>query len=746
MVKRAVLLKAIYLCATLLVAGALLYAILPGPLAGISTGGLMAFVVALLFVLLVVAGLLSRARVGELERKNLLLEEVLATKSTVLFCHFDKQLTLSRIVFKPTASISQFRPLAMGKRLPDVLPSDHPFVADCEKALAGQHVTSERIIGNRPYLCHSFPEKNAFNRIVGVSCIAIDQSEAARLNAQLSLAGKVVDSAGEAIIVSDARRKVLSVNQAFKRITGFNPSEVVGCRFFAAGSFAMPFGQLRELVTALREKGQWEGEVTGKRKNGESYSAKLQVSTIRDKDVLTHYLVTFVDISGIKQSQEELRYIAHHDHLTGMPNRRLFLDRLDLAIKRARRRGSLLALYFIDLDNFKIINDAFGHKVGDDLLAHVAKELSNTLRETDTIARFAGDEFTVVVEDVKDNKEIIAIAQKILQCFEQPFEVDGQVVEAGASVGISVFPEDGDTVDELISSADAAMYQAKESGKKRYFYLNEFLHKGANAMLIYPSELRMAIVKRQFELLYQPQVNLSTGRVVGCEALIRWHHHGKEVLLPSEFLPFAEEKGLINDIGAWVARTAISQFAEWRSKGMDLSAIAMNVSSGQMDETRLLETIGETLNDTGMSPDTVTLEIPELVALTDMRRTRKFIKNAARLNLRCAIDEFGSTGESYSVMKDLSVDLIKLDQKLLRASTSRNDVRALLSAIVALSRLLKFEVSAVGVEHLSQLDKLTELGFNLAQGYYFAKPMTAEQFATFYASYDRGDFTLTSAG
>ncbi len=545
----------------------------------------------------------------------------------------------------------------------------------------------------------------------------------------LRLAAKVFDSSVEGILITDADSRIVTVNRAFTHITGFQAEDAIGKtpKLLSSGKHNPDF--YINMWRLLKENGQWRGEIWNRRKNGETYLEWLTISAVRnDKGETVNYVAVFSDITSRKLAEERLNYLANHDALTGLPNRVLFLERLDLGLARAHRTQKMVAVMFFDLDRFKIINDTLGHSVGDQLLQEVATRVRGCLREDDTVARLGGDEFTVILEGINEDKYVAMVAQKIIDILAKPFKLVGQEVFVTASVGISVYPNDGEDPHSLVRHADVAMYRAKEMGKNNYQFFKTEMNTRAFERLTLENNLRRALERNEFELHYQPQLDLASGDVVGAEALIRWRHPELGLVSPDRFIPIAEETGLIIPIGEWVLRTACAQNKAWQRAGFAPLHVAVNLSGRQFKQKDLLRMIERAFAETGLDPAFLELEITESVIMEHADETIATLACMKTMGFQLSIDDFGTGYSSLSYLKRFPIDTLKIDRSFVHDITTDQDDAAITTAVIALAHSLNLKVIAEGVENGEQLEFLRAQGCDMIQGYHFSRPMTVEAF------------------
>jgi diguanylate cyclase (GGDEF)-like protein len=431
------------------------------------------------------------------------------------------------------------------------------------------------------------------------------------------------------------------------------------------------------------------------------------------------------DISNIKQSQQQLEYLANYDALTGLGNRNLFLTQLKVGIERAARHRRGLALIFIDLDNFKVINDTLGHDVGDQLLSEVARRLKICVRQEDTVCRLGGDEFTVYVEDFADPQLLVSTAQRLVQAVSEPYQITGHDIFVTASIGISTYPNDGATISELVKNADVAMYKVKEQGRNGFQFFREDMNARAFERLVFVSGLRRALERNEFRLVYQPQVDLTDRRTRGAECLLRWNHPDLGEVSPGSFVPVAEETGLIVPIGAWVFRSVCEQLRRWG--GLRSPArISVNLSARQFRQPDLVDAIRSAVTEAGVSAAMLGVEVTESALIDDPEKASVTLSRLKDMGLAISIDDFGTGYSSLSYLKRFPIDCLKIDRTFVRDIATDPDDAAIVTAIITMAQSLKLDVVAEGVENQEQLDFLRARGCAAAQGFFFSRPLPAE--------------------
>ena len=547
---------------------------------------------------------------------------------------------------------------------------------------------------------------------------------------KLRQAAKVFESTTEGVMVTNLTGDIIAVNQAFSDITGYPEDEVLGCnaQVLKSGHHDALFYQAMWAV--LTQLGRWQGEIWNRRKSGEIYPEWLTISTVKDQvGQLTNYVGVFSDISHIKHAEAKLDFLAYHDPLTSLPNRLLLNDRLEHAIQRAKREATHLAVLFIDLDQFKTVNDSLGHPVGDQLLQRAATLLKSCVREEDTVARLGGDEFVVLLEQLGDTRLAAEIAKKILVTLTQPHELDGHTLVVSGSIGISTYPTDGSDATTLLRNADTAMYRSKEEGRNTFCLYSAELTRSARERLTLETDLRRALKNQEFVLHYQPQVDVASGAVIGAEALVRWNHPKSGLISPARFIPVAEESGLILPLGAWVLEAACMQFQAWQAQGLPSFTLAVNLSPRQFRQIDLTHQVKHILTATGMPPHLLELEITEGAIMERGEHARDLLRALKSLGIQLAIDDFGTGYSSLAYLRRFPINVLKIDQSFMHDIPAESGAMEIAATIVAMARNLHLQVLAEGVETEAQLAFLQAQGCDYAQGYLHSRPLAADAFA-----------------
>lgn len=542
------------------------------------------------------------------------------------------------------------------------------------------------------------------------------------------IAAKVFETTGEAILITDINHNIVEINPAFTHITGYQREEIVGKnpRLLKSGRHGPDF--YRGIWQTLNKKGQWQGEIWDRRKNGEIYPKWLSLSVVCDeKDKITHYVAIFSDISSVKRSEENLWRITHYDFLTGLPNRLLFRDRLKQAILHGERYQQLVALLFLDLDGFKYINDSLGHSVGDQLLVEVTRRLNQNLRKTDTVSRLGGDEFTVIVSEAVSLEAVANVAEKLLTIIAEPFYLCGQYIHLTTSMGIAIYPTDGRDVDMLLKNADIAMYHAKEKSKNCFSFFADEMNSRAMNRLQLESKLRQAIDNEELCLYFQPRLDLLTGQITSAEVLLRWHHQELGWISPAEFIPLAEERGLIIPLGFWVLRKTIEKIKTWQTCLSHSVRLAVNLSAKQFHQPDLVTHIANLLSEYAVSSSLLEVELTETSIMRETEKGDK-LREIKNLGIHIAIDDFGTGYSSLNYLKRFPIDSLKIDRSFVHDIPQDRDSIAICKAIIAMAHSMNLAVVAEGVETQAQLDFFRQQHCNEVQGFYLYPPLPEDEF------------------
>ncbi len=569
------------------------------------------------------------------------------------------------------------------------------------------------------------PVRDAQGRTTHFIAVKEDITVRKRVEDQLRMNATIFDTISEGIMVTGSDNRIKTVNPAFSRITGYEVEEVIGRRPSLLASGRHDAGFYEEMWRALLTGGYWSGEVWNRRKDGSVYPEWLSLAAIRDaQGQIQEYVGVFSDITRRKENEEQIRRQANYDALTGLPNRTLLVDRLDRAMAAAHRERTKVGLLFIDLDRFKGVNDSLGHVVGDELLQQVARRLLAGLRETDTVARFGGDEFVVVLEGLHQASEAAQVAKTLIAAVGVPFELAGREIFIGASVGVTLYPDDSIDADTMLRNADMAMYRAKDAGRNTCEFFTLTMNEEVQARIDLERDLRQALEQGALHLDYQPIVASTTGRMVGVEALLRWRRPGIGLVPPDLFIPLAEETGLIAPIGHWVLQQAFAQCAQWGRAGLGIR-VNVNLSSRQLALGLDVEELRALLMQAGAEPGSITLEITETLMLDGTATTEAWLQAVRGLGLGLAVDDFGTGYSSLSYLKRYPMDTLKIDRSFVQGLPGDREDVSLVQAILALARSLGLRVVAEGVETQAQRAFLSANGCDYMQGWLFSRAVSA---------------------
>ncbi|HYC44590.1 MAG TPA: EAL domain-containing protein [Burkholderiales bacterium] len=591
-------------------------------------------------------------------------------------------------------------------------------------------------------------EVTAYPQPDGLAIYFRDVTERVAAEQKLRLHERAIEASVNAIVITTGRRQqysIVHVNPAFERITGYTAQEVRGsnCRFLQGTDTEQP--ELEVLRALL--SGHQEGRVTLRnyRKDGSLFYNELHVAPVRNaKGHVTNFVGVLNDITETKRYQDELEHHVNHDALTGLANRHLLQDRLQQALFRANRRNLRCAVMFLDLDHFKLVNDGLGHHAGDALLKRVAAELLTLLRPEDTVARFGGDEFVLVATEVQDLNDVTDIAARIVSRLSMPMQIDREEISVSASVGIAVYPLDGDSVEELLKNADAAMYHAKSGGRNTFSYYSKEMNVSISAQFALKNKLAKAIENNELVLHYQPQADARSVDLVGFEALIRWEHPELGRVAPDKFIPLAEESGLIVPIGEWVLLTACKFAAELRRQGKHCGRVAVNLSARQFYQANLAQVIERILKESELPPQCLELEITESMMMGNMDKVIRILTVLKEMDVQLAVDDFGTGYSSLGYLRRFPIDRLKIDRSFIDDVPASQHDSTIAKAIISLAHNLNLSVIAEGVETRAQLGFLAENGCDEIQGYLLSRPLDATALTRFIDE-DRTNRRLTAA-
>ena len=551
------------------------------------------------------------------------------------------------------------------------------------------------------------------------------------------LASLIYHNSSQGMFVCDADNKIISINPAFTTITGYTIHDVASNppKLLSSGRHGREF--YKEMWATIEQEGQWQGEIWNKRKNGEEFAERLIINRVDGDDgSVDHYIALFLDITDQKIADEQIFRNAYYDQLTGLPNRALFSDRFNQAIARSRRTNHQLAICFIDLDNFKPINDTYGHEVGDRVLVETAHRLKKSLREEDTVSRLGGDEFVLLLSEIISLADAESRVERIAHELTQPFIIDGDSHLITSSIGMTIYPDDNADIDLLLRHADQAMYSAKMEGKNRYRLFNPLHHKESVSRQEQLERLREAIVRNELQLYYQPKVNMATGELYGVEGLIRWNHPEKGLIPPLQFLPLVDGTEQENQIGEWVINEALQQMVLWQQEGIELE-VSVNISAHHLQSDKFLTTLESALSKhPTVSSNQLQLEILESTTLSNLDRITSIITSCKQvLGIEVALDDFGTGYSSLTHLRYLPARILKIDQSFVRDILDDSDDYSIIDGVIGLANSFNREVIAEGVESTAHGELLLIMGCEYAQGYGIAKPMPADEFSKWHSSY-----------
>ncbi len=552
----------------------------------------------------------------------------------------------------------------------------------------------------------------------------------------LMLASVVFNDSSDAIVITDSDSVILKVNDAFTKITGYSADEIVGCKPSVLKSDKHNDAFYQEMWNAINSEEKWEGEIWNKRKNGEVYPEWERITKVVDEaGNITNFIATFTDITEKKKKEEHIHYLVHYDALTGLPNRPLFRNQLTNVLARSKRNDQAGAILLMNIDRFKSINDSLGHDVGDELLIQFSKRLVQCIRKEDIVARLSADEFIVLMCELNDEKGKVAhtaeiIALKMLENLATPMNIAGHELMITASIGVTMFPKDGNTVDSLIMQADTALYRAKESGLNNVQFFEPEMEKIAIKRMEIEYALRRAVLYGQLMVYYQPQIDINSDKIIGAESLLRWEHPTMGMVSPADFIPIAEDSGLIVDIGTWVLESACKQIKEWEDKGEfnSLKHVAVNISARQFSQLDFVSTVISIIEQYQIAPCHLELELTESALVTNVDETRDKLKVLKDFGVCVSVDDFGTGYSSLAYLQKFPIDVLKIDQSFIKDLESDFSDKTIVKTIIAMAKTLDLHVIAEGVENDRQLAYIKQEGCDCFQGYLCSPAVKPETF------------------
>ncbi len=594
-----------------------------------------------------------------------------------------------------------------------------------EKPITQEHLLSSV---QRALAHHEILERNLHLERENQGYLARLERHATEREEALRMAEKIIARAFEGIIVTDTNGIVKFVNPAFTTITGLTAQESIGRRPDILRTDKQGPDFYAKLWAILVSTGHWEGEIWNQKKDGSVYPLSVSISSIRDSDKrVTNYASFIKDISKRKKYEKEMHFRVNYDRLTRLPNRSFFKERLTHAILRAKRESQTMAALFLDIDNFKNVNDTYGHSVGDLLLKEASARLMETLRESDTVSRLGDDEFAILLEEVANEFEVKDVVCRLIDNMNKPYLLDEYEIFVSVSIGITLFSDEGDSAGAVMKSADIAITHAKKKGKNRYEFFVKEMSDRLTARLAIETGLRKALEKDELVAMYQPQVDSVTGRIQGLEALMRWRRPGFGLEPPSKFISVAEQSGLIISMGEWILREACSEVKRWHNVGFDDLLMSVNVSAKQFEKKNLVETVRLILSETNLAPHYLELEITESSIMANMDWATKIMRQLSELGVNISIDDFGTGFSSMSRLRKFPISKLKVDKSFVDDITGDNDNMAIVQATISMGHSMGLRVIAEGAETLEQVSALNDNGCSHIQGFYFSPPETPEK-------------------
>ncbi|MGB3211177.1 MAG: EAL domain-containing protein [Desulforhopalus sp.] len=544
---------------------------------------------------------------------------------------------------------------------------------------------------------------------------------------QLKLFAKVFEHALEGISIADVDGNIIAVNNSFTRITGYQEAEVLGQNPRVLKSDRHESEFYRNMWQRLQEDGYWSGEIWNRKKNGEIYPVVLSINTIRESNgTISHYVAVFNDITEKKLKEDKIQYQAYHDALTRLPNRYQAKNRLEKAIRNARKSRTKVGVLYLDLDHFKNINDSLGHAIGDRLLQEIGKRLVQTVQEKDLVGRLGGDEFLVITEGITSDRQLIELAERLKTCFSQPFLTEGHELKITASIGVTLCPDDGENVITLAKNSDMAMYRSKEQGRNSYSFFVPEMSENILRRMELEKDLKQAIEEKQFSMFFQPKVCPQSNKVVGLEALVRWIQPDGTLINPADFIPLAEETGLIIPLGELVLEESCLAIQQLDALGLEQMSVAVNLSPVQFEQSNLVSRVISILDQHGISPSRLELEITETTMMTNIDNCIATLNLLVEKGISISIDDFGTGYSSLYYLKNLPINTLKIDRSFIKNITRNSCDARIVETIILMAQKLGINVIPEGVETGEQLHMLSNFGCSQVQGFYYSKPLPLE--------------------
>jgi len=684
----------------------------------------------IILITLIITNLKARKNEKELYAFKYAVEH---SDNSILLTDPDRNITFVNDVFEKSTGYTKEEVLGKSPRLLKSYQHDDNFYQELNEKLAREERWDGEFINKRKdgsffYEKASIVPVVLNNKLISFLSIKLDITEYIEQNKKLAQAASVFENTEEAIIIANAQGEIISVNGAFSTIYGYKHQEVLGKTLQILHSEKQNENFYHSLWEQLNKNGIWRGKLINKTKNGELISVWSTIKKVTDKNGNTiNFTAIQTDLRAIENTQAKADYLAYHDSLTGLYNRNNFEEYLAHALFIARKNNTMLAVLFIDLDRFKVINDTLGHDIGDKVLITVAKRLKHALRENDFISRWGGDEFVVIMENFDATEEVAYVASNIIKHLKQPMKIDAHQLVTTASIGISLYPQNGENANTLIKHADSAMYLAKDMGKNNFrFYTTELSKKIQNKLDI-DMALHNALQNKEFYMVFQPQYSLKTKKIFALEALVRWKNPQLGTVAPDQFIPIAEDSGVIIPLGYFIIEESCKEYKKMKDQGVDIQHIAINVSSIQFKKPDLLDHFLQITKKYNLSPSEIEIEITERFIMEHTLANMTMLQNFQKEGFMIAIDDFGTGYSSMSYLKQLPIDTIKIDKSFVDDIAEGSSDNVIIDAIIALSKTLGYTIIAEGIETKAQEDFLTNLSCDIGQGYIFSKPLSSKE-------------------